>query len=190
MRRIVALAAWICRKIVRAEIEFLVALLTDVLAGRNRTIEIRDDFRQKHPHYRQFVVDPNPPRTAPPPPKAHEPTLDWRKLRADYEAAHGKPLTPVRRRSADSHVPAGHRCEHCGAPSEYLSFNDGKLRSQLRCKVCGGLSQVQRRLRRSAYESVLRWRVFTIFSNRRATSSAPGRYNTYAIRKALIRGTG
>ena len=149
MRRIVALAAWICRKIVRAEIEFLVALLTDVLAGRNRTIQIRDDFRQKHPHYRQFVVDPLPPRTAPPLPKPAGPTLDWRKLRADYEAKHGKPLVPVRRRSADSHVPAGHRCEHCAAPSEYLSFNDGKLRSQLRCKVCKGLSQVQRRLRRS-----------------------------------------
>ena len=156
MRRIESFAAWICRKFLRAEIEWLVTVLRAVLAGRWPSIAIRDDFRQKHPHYRQFPVDPNPPRTAPPPPKPAVPTPDWRRLRADYEAKHGKPLKPVRRRSAarlsspksDSHVPAGHRCEHCGAPSEYLSFNDGKLRSQLRCKVCKGLSPVQRRLRR------------------------------------------
>lgn len=149
MRRIESFAAWICRKFLRAEIEWIVAVLTAVLAGRRRDIEIRDEFRQKHPHYRQFVVDPNPPRTAPPPPKAHEPTLDWRRLRADYEAQHGRPLLPVKRRSPDSHVPDGHTCAHCGAPNEYLWFNDGKLRSQLRCKVCGKVSPVQRRLRKT-----------------------------------------
>jgi len=149
MRQIVGLVTWICRKFLREEIEWIVAVLTEVLAGRRRDIAIRDEFRKKHPHYRQFIVDPNPPRTAPPPPKPAAPSLDWRELRADYEAKHGKPLTPVRRRSADSHVPAGHRCEHCAAPSEYLSFNDGKLRSQLRCKVCKGLSQVQCRFRKT-----------------------------------------
>ena len=145
MRRIESFAAWICRKFLRAEIELLVAVLMAVLAGRRRDIAIRDDFRRKHPHYRQFPVDPNPPATAPPPKPPAAPTLDWRQLCADYEAKHGKPLTPVRRRSPKSHVPAGHTCEHCRAPSDYLSFNDGKLRSQLRCKVCKGLSRVQRR---------------------------------------------
>ncbi len=148
MNRIVNLATWICRRLLRAEIELLVGVLMAVLAGRRRDIEIRDDFRKKHPHYRLFIVDPNPPRPAPPPPKPAVRTLDWRQLRADYEAKHGKPLTPVRRRSPKSHVPAGHQCQHCEAPSEYLSFNDGKRRSQLRCKVCKGLSQVQRRLHR------------------------------------------
>ena len=109
MRQIVGLVTWICRKFLREEIEWIVAVLTAVLAGRRRDIAIRDEFRKKHPHYRQFIVDPNPPRTAPPPPKPAAPSLDWRELRADYEAKHGKPLTPVRRRSADSHVPAGHR---------------------------------------------------------------------------------
>ena len=149
MRRIVGLVTWICRKFLRSEIEALMAALADVLAGRNRDIEIRDDFRQRHPHYRQFIVDPNPPRTRPPLPKPSVPSLDWRQLRADYEAKYGRPLPPVKRRSANSHVPAGHTCAHCGAPSDYLSFNDGKLRSQLRCKVCGGLSQVERRLRKT-----------------------------------------
>lgn len=147
MNRIVNFAAWICRRFLRTEIELLVGVLRAVLAGRRRDIEIRDDFRKKHPHYRQFIVDPHPPRTAPPPPKPAARTLDWRQLRADYKAKHGKPPTPVQRRSAKSRVPAGHRCQRCGAPSEYLSFNDGQLRSQFRCKVCKGLSRVQPPLR-------------------------------------------
>jgi transposase-like protein len=149
MRRIVSLAAWICRTLVRAQVEALVALLVDVLAGRNRDIEIRDAFRKKHPHYRRFIVDPLPPRTEPPP-KPVAPMLDWRQRLAAYEATNGRPLPPVKRRSAKSHVPAGHTCERCGAPSNYLYFNDGEKRTQLRCKVCGGLSPVERRLRKTS----------------------------------------
>jgi putative transposase len=148
MRRIEQLAAWICRTFLRSEIERIVAVLMAVLAGRRRDIAIRDEFRQAHPHYRQFPVDPNPPRTAPPEPA--RPALDWRKRLAAYEAKHGKPLAPIRRRSADSRVPDGHTCAHCGAPSAYLWFNDGRLRSQLRCKVCGQLSPVARRLQKTA----------------------------------------
>ena len=151
MNRIEKFAAWICRKLLRAELELLVAVLTAVLAGRRRDMEIRDEFRQAHPHYRQFTVDPKAPRTAPPePPRPQPPALDWQERCAAYEAKHGKPLAPVRCRDETSRVPAGHTCGHCGAPSEYLSFNNGKQRSQLRCKVCGGLSPVARRLRPSA----------------------------------------
>jgi len=75
MRRIESFAAWICRKFLRAEIEWIVVVLTAVLAGRRRDIPIRDEFRKKHPHYRRFVVDPNPPQTAPPPPRLVTPTL-------------------------------------------------------------------------------------------------------------------
>ena len=38
-------------------------------------------------------------------------------------------------------------CQCCGAPHEYLYFNDGKKRSQVKCKVCGHLFQVQQRFR-------------------------------------------
>jgi transposase-like protein len=150
MRRIVGLAAWICRTLVRADIELLLVVLTEVLSGRRRDIEIRDEFRKKHPHYRRFIVDPLPPRTEPPPRKPPEPSLDWRTLLAKYEAENGRALPPVRRRSPHSHVPAGHTCDHCGAPSAYLYFNDGKKRTQLRCKVCHGLSPVERCLRKTA----------------------------------------
>jgi len=37
------------------------------------------------------------------------------------------------------------RCPHCDAPAQFLYFNDGKLRSQIRCKACHGLSQVPHR---------------------------------------------
>lgn len=30
----------------------------------------------------------------------------------------------------------GSMCPHCGATHEYLSFNNGEKRTQIRCKVC------------------------------------------------------
>jgi len=45
-------------------------------------------------------------------------------------------------------VPATATCAHCGAPAQFLYFNDGKLRSQIRCKVCNGLSQLGKPLRK------------------------------------------
>lgn len=38
-------------------------------------------------------------------------------------------------------------CLCCNAPHGYLYFNDGKKRSQIKCKVCGHLFQVQHRFR-------------------------------------------
>lgn len=40
-------------------------------------------------------------------------------------------------------------CRNCEAPAEYLYYNDGHQRSQLRCKVCGHLGQLSKRSRRS-----------------------------------------
>jgi putative transposase len=39
-------------------------------------------------------------------------------------------------------------CPACNAPHEYLYFNDGKKKSQLKCKVCGLLFQVEQRFRK------------------------------------------
>ena len=38
-------------------------------------------------------------------------------------------------------------CLCCQAPHDYLYFNDGKKRSQIRCKVCGLLFQIRHRFR-------------------------------------------
>lgn len=142
---------WICAKFTRLEIQEIVAGLIDVLADRNPDVKPRDDFRQKHPHYRQFTVDPAPPLHASPEKSAPaSTTTDWRQLLAEDEAQEGRPLPPIRRRSEKSRVPHGHTCAHCGAPCDYLWFNDGRKRTQLRCKVCQGLSPVERRRRQSA----------------------------------------
>jgi len=45
-------------------------------------------------------------------------------------------------------VPVGTTCPHCSAPAGFLYFNDGKLRSQVRCKVCNGLSQLGKEKRK------------------------------------------
>jgi putative transposase len=44
-------------------------------------------------------------------------------------------------------VPEQVVCLCCQAPHDYLYFNDGKKRSQIRCKVCGHLFQITHRFR-------------------------------------------
>jgi len=62
---------WICSKFTRVEIEQIAAGLLDVLQNRNPEVKPRDDFKEKHPNYRQFGVDPLPPLTEPPLQKKH-----------------------------------------------------------------------------------------------------------------------
>lgn len=38
-------------------------------------------------------------------------------------------------------------CPHCNAPASYLYYNDGQKCSQIRCKICGYLGQIQKRFR-------------------------------------------
>ncbi len=57
---------WICSKFTRVEIEQIAAGLQDVLQNRNPEVKPKDDFKEKHPNYRQFAVDPKPPLTEPP----------------------------------------------------------------------------------------------------------------------------
>ena len=57
---------WICSKFIRTEIELIIKGLSDVLANRNPEIKPKDDFKEKHPNYRNFYVDPNSPLTQKP----------------------------------------------------------------------------------------------------------------------------
>ncbi|MEI3327495.1 MAG: hypothetical protein V8R64_14030 [Thomasclavelia sp.] len=73
--------------------------------------------------YRRFKVHPLPviePEHLP---------VSFDEARAAYEAKHNKPLKPVFRHK-------GTVCPHCGATHEYLSFNNGQKKSQIKCKVC------------------------------------------------------
>jgi putative transposase len=53
----------------------------------------------------------------------------------------------VKPRRNTPQVPEQVVCLCCNAPHGYLYFNDGKKRSQIKCKVCGHLFQVQHRFR-------------------------------------------
>jgi hypothetical protein len=77
MGSITRLVLWLCRKFTHQDLQELVQRLQEILAGRQPEPQPRDDFRQQHPHYRDFYVDPRPPLTEPltPPPAA--PSLDW-----------------------------------------------------------------------------------------------------------------
>lgn len=66
-----------------------------------------------------------------------------------YEAEHGRPLKPVKHRDESPATPKQTVCPACNAPHEYLYFNDGKKKSQLKCKVCSYLFQVEQRFRKN-----------------------------------------
>jgi hypothetical protein len=57
---------WICSRFTKTEIEQIVFGLSDVLENRNPEVKPKDDFKEKHPNYRDFIVDPIPPLTEPP----------------------------------------------------------------------------------------------------------------------------
>lgn len=147
MTRIARFIIWICSKFTKSEIEQIVSGLIDVLADRNPEVKPKDDFKEKHPNYREFTVPPLAPLTELPKKEPH-PVRDYKQLLAEYEKVHGVPLAPVRYRAGAHRVPEQLACPCCNASHLYLYYNDGKKRSQLLCKVCGELFQVQRRFQK------------------------------------------
>src|SRR5512137_3148373 len=148
MSRVARFVIWICSKFTKNEIQQIIAGLLDVLENRNPEVKPKDDFKEKHPNYRNFSVDPLAPLTEP----QHvrelpTPSRDWRDLLAAYEKSHGKPLSPVKYRAGSPRVPERTHCPSCHASHAYLYYNDGKKRSQLLCKICGHLFQQEKRFR-------------------------------------------
>jgi transposase-like protein len=118
------------------------AIILEVLNGDRPNIKCKDSFRLEHPNYRKYDVDPEPPLTECPAPKRRQPTADWKILRELYRLNNGKDLQPVKRRDKSTCVLNSIRCPNCNAPGKYIYYNDGKKRSQLRCKVCSDLFKV------------------------------------------------
>jgi transposase-like protein/uncharacterized protein YbaR (Trm112 family) len=147
MPKIARFIIWICSQFTKTEIKQIVTGLVDVLKDRNPDVKPKDDFKEKHPNYRRFTVPPLPPLTEPP--NTAEPSGEnYKELLAQYEQTRGKPLAPVRCRTGSPRVPDLVVCPCCHAPHEYLYYNDGKKRTQLLCKVCNELFQVERRFRK------------------------------------------
>lgn len=142
IKSITNLVRWLCSKLCFNEILIAITILIEVINYERNDIRPRNDFKEKHPNYREFIVDPLPPLTDPPPLAEASPKVDFKELLKEYRSRTGKELKPVKRRK-NSQLPIQYmRCEHCGAPSKYLYINDGRKKSQLLCKVCGTLFQL------------------------------------------------
>jgi putative transposase len=140
------LVRWFCRKLTYNDLASVVPVLQEVLSGSRHDMELKpsDD---RPPHYRQFRVDPTLPLTQAPEPKHDIP--DWQQIQQQHEQEHGKRISIVRRRAGASVPPEKCHCQHCNAPARYLYLNNGKLSSQVLCKVCGRTSPTDRPRRES-----------------------------------------
>ena len=87
-------------------------------------------FDDSHsPKYQKFKVD-ELPRII-----SYEQDWKWNDLIAYYKERYNKNIRPVFRR-VECDIPDDHCCPICEAPVQYLSWNDGQKKSQIRCKVC------------------------------------------------------
>jgi putative transposase len=127
------LVRWFCRKLTYNDLASVVPVLQEVLTGSRKDMDLKPS-EDRPPHYRQFRVDPTLPLTQPPKPQIDIP--DWEQLQKEHEQKSGKSIPIVRRRKGSSVPPAKCHCQHCHAPVRYLYLNNGKLGSQVLCKIC------------------------------------------------------
>ena len=66
---------------------------------------------------------------------SYEQDWKWNDLIPYYEQRYGKTIKPTFRR-VECDIPDDCTCPVCNAPKPYLTWNDGKKKSQIRCKVC------------------------------------------------------
>ena len=137
LKSITRIVNWLCKKLSFDELLIAITILLQVINDERDDIRPRNDFKEKHPNYREYVIDPLPPVTQRPVIEK----LDYKILLKEYKNKTGKELKPVKRHKTSIQVPSNLRCKRCNAPSEYLYFNDGRKKSQLLCKVCDNLSQ-------------------------------------------------
>ncbi|OGF53510.1 MAG: hypothetical protein A2452_06815 [Candidatus Firestonebacteria bacterium RIFOXYC2_FULL_39_67] len=64
--RISRFVIWICSKFTREQITLIVKELSDILASRNPEVKPKDAFKEDHPNYRAYTVDPKAPLTKAP----------------------------------------------------------------------------------------------------------------------------
>jgi len=143
---IIRLIRWFCSKLTYNDLASAVPILQEVLSGSRRNIELKPT-EDRPPHYRQFRVDTTPPLTEPPEPEHEMP--DWRQLQNEHQQKFGKRIPTVQRRIGSIAPPEKCRCQHCNAPARYLYLNNGKLSSQVQCKICGKTSPTNKSRRES-----------------------------------------
>ena len=146
MMKFKSIIIWLCKKFTRQQLLELIDQLIKILQDKNSDIKPKDDFKEKNPNYRDFKVDPLAPLNA-----AEfidsSPNLNFKTLLLQYEKEHDKPLKPVKNRAKNNLVPEAVHCPYCNAPHQYIYFNDGKKRTQLKCKVCSNTFQLKPRFK-------------------------------------------
>jgi putative transposase len=143
---ILKIVKWFCRQLTFNELASAIIIFHEVLNHSRSDIPLKPN--EKPPHYREFRVD----AVRPLPALEVEKTIDWKALKVEKELKTGKPIKPVQLRNGKT-FPPGCKCNHCNAPKAYLYFNNGKLQSQVKCKICGKTSSTDntKRERKTKY---------------------------------------
>ena len=87
-------------------------------------------FDDSHsPKYQKFKIDQLPKIIS------YKQEWDWKDLISYYQQRYNKTIKPVFRR-VECDIPENCRCLSCNAPVQYLTWNNGKSKTQIYCKVC------------------------------------------------------
>ena len=65
MNKAARMVIWLCSKFTRDQLQVIGEELSDILKNKNPDVKPKDDFKEKHPHYRDYSVDPDLPLTEP-----------------------------------------------------------------------------------------------------------------------------
>lgn len=146
---VLKIVKWFCRQLTFNELASAVVIFHEVLNNARSDIVLKP--LEKPPHYREFRIDTVPPLLGSEL-DAKEKNLDWRELQNKHEHDTGKKISPVKRNSGKA-PPVGCRCTVCNAPRNFLYLNNGKLSSQVLCKICRHTSPTHqaKRKKKAAY---------------------------------------
>lgn len=133
---ILKIVKWFCRQLTFNELASAVVIFHQVLNNARSDIILKP--LEKPPHYREFRIDTVAPLLGSEIDSKEE-NLDWRELQKKHQHDAGKKVSPVKRKRGKA-PPIGCRCSACNAPRNFLYLNNGKLSSQVLCKICGRTS--------------------------------------------------
>lgn len=74
---------------------------------------------------------------------------NYKELIKKYYDQKNKHLKSVKQRKQSHQVPKEITCPYCNAPHSFIYYNNGKLKSQLKCKICTGTFRIDGKFRES-----------------------------------------
>jgi hypothetical protein len=137
---------WVCRHFTKSQIKQFIKELEHILANRNPEVKPKDDFKERHPHRRQYHPDSIPPLTKP---QTTSPHPNWKQLLTDIKKTEEE-LKPVQIRKGQKQVPKHLYCQHCTPPCPISITIMVQHHSQVRYKICNNFTPVSQRYRKKA----------------------------------------